>query len=113
MFFASTFSADFFSTFFASTFSADFFSFFLFAVGLSFGEGEPRDSPDVFVDALATIFSPGFLSVPLRGLVATCGRGGGFVFAVTGGGAGPVAVTVSNMTGLSVGVVLGAGGAGA
>ena len=130
--FISACGADFFSTFFASTFSADFFSLFLFAASLSFGEGAPRESPDVLSDvlpdvlsdvlpnvlldvapgvlapALAASFSPDFRSVTLRGLVATCGRGGGFVFAATGGGAGPAVLAVVNTTGLSVGVVLGA-----
>jgi hypothetical protein len=113
--FISACGADFFSTFFAPTFSVEFFSLFLFAASLSFGGGALRESPDVLpevlpdvlVDALATSFSPDFRSVTLRGLVATCG--GGFVFAVTGGGAGPVALAVVNTTGLSVGIVLGAG----
>ena len=125
--FVSACEADFFSAFFGSTFSADFFSLSLFAASLSFVEEAPRESPevlpgvlpdvgpdvlpdvlpDVWEDVTATIFSPGFRSATLRGLVATCGSGGGF--AVTAEGLGPVALTVLNATGLSGVVVLGAG----
>jgi len=103
--------ADFFSTFFGSTFSADLFSLFLFAADLSLLGGATLESPDVlpdiFVDAAATNFSPLFRSVTVRGLVATCGRGGGFVFAVTEGGAWPAPLMLLNTTVLSVGVVFG------
>ena len=107
--------AGFFPAFFGSTLSADFFSLSLFAVGLSFGEVAPRESLDVFPDVLpgmvedatVTSFSPGFRSATLRGLVATCGRGGGF--AVAAEGMGPVALTVLNATGLSGVAILGAG----
>jgi len=122
--FVSACEADFFSAFFGATFSADFFSLLLLAASLSFGEEAPRKSPDVLPgvlpdaapdaltevvveDATGTIFSPGFPST-LRGLVATCGGGGGF--AVTAEGLGPVALTVLNATGLSGVVVLGAPG---
>ena len=98
---------DFVSTFFGSTFSADLFSLFLFAADLSLLGGATPESPDDFVDAAATNFSPLFRSVTLRGLVATCGRGGGFVFAVTVGGAGPPPLMLLNTTGLSVGAVFG------
>ena len=113
--FVSACEADFFSAFFGSTFSADFFSLLLFAASLSFVEGAPRESPevlpcvlpdvapdvgpDVLEDVTATIFSPGFRSATLRGLVATCGGGGGF--AVTAEGLGPGPLTVLNATGLS------------
>src|SRR5262245_30084521 len=117
--FVSACEADFFSAFFESTFSAGFFSLFLFAASLSFGEVAPREPPevlpgvlpdvapdvlpdvlpDVVVDVTGTIFSPGFRSSTLRGLVATCGGGGGF--AVAAEGLGPVALTVLNATGLS------------
>jgi len=116
--------ADFFSMFFGSTFSADFFSLFLFAASLSFVEEAPRESsavlpgvfpdaatdvlPDVVEDAAAPGFSPGFRSATLRGLVATCGGGGGFE--VTAEGLGPVALTVLNATGLSGVVAPGAPG---
>ena len=134
--FVSACEADFFSAFFGSIFSADFFSLLLLAASLSFVELAPRESPDVLPvvlpgaapdvlpddlpdiapdvmpdvmdDATATIFSPGFRSTTLRGLVATCGTGGGF--AVTAEGLGPVALTVLNATGLSGVVVLGAPG---
>ena len=126
--FVSACEADFFSAFFGSTFSAEFFSLLLFAASLSFVELAPRESPDVLPvvlpgaapddlpdlapdvieDATATIFSPGFRSTTVRGLVATCGTGGGF--AVTAEGLGPVALTVLNATGLSGVVVLGAPG---
>jgi hypothetical protein len=109
--FISACGAGFFLAFFGSTFSEDFFSLFLFTAGLSFGGGAPRESPDVLPDvvedATAPNFSPGFRSATLRGLVATCGRGGGF--AVTADGVRPVAFTVLNATGLSGVVVLGAG----
>ena len=117
--FISACGADFFPTFFGSTFSADCFLLLLSAAGLSLGDGAPRDSPDVLpgalpdvlpdvaVEATGTSFSPGFRSATLRGLVATCGRGGGF--AVTAMGEGPVELTVLNATGLSGVVVLGAG----
>ena len=97
--FVSACEADFFSAFFGSIFSADFFSLFLFAASLSFGEEAPRESrevlpgilpdaapdvlPDVVVDVTATIFSLGFVST-LRGLVATCGGGGGFAVTAEG-----------------------------
>ena len=126
--FISACEADFFSAFFGSTFSVDFFSLFLLAASLSFWEEALRRSPDVLPgvlpdaapdalpnvlpdvvveDATGTIFSTGFCST-LRGLVATCGGGGGF--AVTAEGVGPVALTVLKATGLSGVVVLGAPG---
>lgn len=129
--FISACEADFFSEFFGSTFSAGFFSLFLFAASLSFVEGAPRKAsavlpgvvpdvlpgvapdvlpdvlPDVVDDATAPNFSPGFRSATLRGLVATCGGGGGF--AVTAEGMRPVALTVLNATGLSGVAVLGSG----
>ena len=113
--FVSACEADFFSAFFGATYSADFFSLLLFAASLSFVEGAPRESPDalpgvlpeVLDDATAPSFSPGLCSATLRGLVATCGGGGGF--AVTAEGVGPVALTVLNATGLSGVVVFGSG----
>ena len=110
--FISACDAGFFPAFFGSTLSADFFSLSLFAVGLSFGEVAPRESPDVFPgvlpdmleDATAPSLSPGFLSSTLRGLVATCGGG----FAATAEGMRPVALTVLNATGLSGVAILGA-----
>ena len=125
--FISACEADFFSAFFGSTLSVDFFSLLLFAASLSFWEGTPRESPDVLPgvlpdvlsgvapdvfpdvveDATTASFSPGLRST-LRGLVATCGGGGGF--AVTAEGVGPVALTVLKATGLSGVVVLGAPG---
>src|SRR5215470_11887759 len=79
--FISACGGDFFSAIFGSTFSANFFSLFLFAAVLSFREGAPRDSPGVLPGVLpdvATDFTSGFRSATLRGLVATCGLGGGF-----------------------------------
>src|SRR5262245_7133554 len=125
--FVSACEADFFSAFFGSNFSADFFSLVLFAASLSFGEVAPRESPEVLPAVLpdvapdvgpdvlpevleevtGTIFSSGFRSSTLRGLVATCGGGGGF--AVTAEDLVPVALTVLNATGLRGVGVLGPG----
>ena len=103
--------ADFCSTFFGSNFSADLFSLFLFAADLSLLARATRESPDVlpdvFVEAAATNFSLLFRSVTLRGLVATCWRGCGFVFAVRVGGAEPAPLMLLKTTGLSVGDVFG------
>src|SRR5262249_2198680 len=65
----------------------------------------PAGLPGVRVDVLATDLWLCFRSVTVRGLVATCGRGGGFGLGVT---VVVVVLTASSEIGPGVGVVLGA-----
>ena len=89
---------------FISAFGADLFSAFLGStfLGIPFSS-LPRES----LSPLATVFSLCLRSVTLRGLVATCARGGGLGLDVTAGSAAPADLAVLNTTGLSVGVVFG------
>src|SRR5262249_1044404 len=67
--------------------------------------GLPGVWPGVWLDVLATDLWLCFRSVTVRGLVATCGRGGGFGLGVT---VVVVVLTASSEIGPGVGVVLGA-----
>lgn len=86
--FISAFGADLFSAFLGSTFLANLFS------------SLPRES----LSALATVFSLCLRSVTLRGLVATCARGGGLGLGVMAGSVALVRFAVLSTIGLSVGV---------
>jgi hypothetical protein len=99
--FISAFAIDRFSAFLGGAVPADLFSLFLFAADLSLWGEAPRGS----LRALAKVFSLCLGSVTLRGLVATCWRGGGFVVGVTAGGVAPADLAVLSTTGLSVDVL--------